>query len=138
MKRYYISDVIGDGSEDNPYRAAAEVPGVNVTALIPTHPEGHPDYGKPSSPWCLCLVAADDHVRIRKLPGVDPLPDVTLDTRWGAADREKQDAAMAALSRRGIAQPSMDAGDGYRAFLRKLGRKLDPTFHEDAFDVRDR
>lgn len=130
-KRYYVCDVVGTGSESDPYRPAVADLGVNHVAVIPTDPAT----GRPLHPWCLVLVATVNHARVAAARGVDALPDVTLDTQWNATDKGKRDAAAAALARRGITPPGIAPGDGFRGYVRGLGRQLQADFVEDNFDV---
>jgi hypothetical protein len=135
-KRYYLCDIVGDGTRDNPYRPAVANltnPGVNYVAVIPSDPAT----GRPLAAWCLVLASTNNHARIQALPAVDTMPDVSLDTQWNSIDKTRSDAAKAALARRGIGPPSIAPGDGYRVFVRGLGRQLQPDFVEDNFDVAD-
>jgi hypothetical protein len=132
-KRYYLCDVVGDGTRDNPFRPAVANLGVNHVAVIPSDPAT----GRPLANWCLVMVSTNNHASVQALSGVDTLPDVSLDTQWNSVDKGKSDAAKVALTRRGIGLPSISPGDGYRVFLRGIGRQLQPDFVEDNFDVAD-
>lgn len=132
-KRYYLCDVVGNGTPGNPFRPAVAHLGVNHVALIPADPAT----GRPLARWCLVMVATDEHAPVQSLAGVDALPDVALDKQWGSVDKGKSDDARAALARRGAAMPGVGPGDGYRMFVRGIGRQLQPDFSEDHFDVAD-
>jgi len=49
--KYYISSVIGDGSEENPYRP--KICNYNIKSMGRTTQDG--------SDWCLCWVDTYDH-----------------------------------------------------------------------------
>lgn len=128
--RYYLCDVIGAGTEDSPYRAdLADAPGINgISAVIASGPDGRPLY-----PYALCVVEADDHQQLRTRPGVDALPEVSLDTRANAISQAARSRMDAALSRRGIPSGGVDTAEGYRDLIRVLGQRLEPAFDPDRF-----
>ena len=137
-KRYYLSNIVGTGDESDPYRPAVADLGVNWVGSIPTHPEGHPDYGKPVHTWALVMVAAKDHAAVRTHPGVDSLPDFPLDGKVSAINQATKGLMKAALVRRGLdADALVDAKDGFRDVIRGIGRALEPVFDENRFDVSD-
>lgn len=132
-KRYYLCDIIGDGSDFDPFRPAVDDLNVPHVATIATDPAT----GRPSVPWCLVLVATANQARVAAARGVDSLPDVTLDTQVNSIDKSKSDAAKAALQRRGAVVPAVSPGDGYGRFIRGIGRQLQADFDEMNFDVID-
>jgi hypothetical protein len=137
-KRYYLSDIIGTGDEFDPYRPAVADMGVNWVGSIPTHPEGHPEHGRPVHTWALVLVAAKDHAAVRAHAGVDPLPDFPLDGKVQAINAATKGLMKAALTRRGLnADNLVDAKDGFREVVRGIGKAIDPVFDEDRFDITD-
>lgn len=137
-KRLYLCDIIGTGDEFDPYRPAVADLGVSWVGSIPTHPEGHPDYGKPAHTWALVLVAAKDHAAVRQHAGVDPLPDFPLDGKVSAINAATKGQMKAALVRRGLnADAIVDAKDGFREVVRGIGQALDPVFDENKFDITD-
>jgi hypothetical protein len=127
-RRYYICDLIGTGSDVDPVRPAVDDLGVNY-AIVRA-----PD---PAARWCLVVVATTNHARVAAARGVDALPDVSLDVQANSIDKSKFDSAKAALARRGATVPATAPGDGFRVFLRGIGRQLEPTFDEANFDVAD-
>lgn len=133
-KRYYLCDLIGDGSINNPYRPAVANLGVNYVAEFPPQ---DPQTGQYLGATCLVLVSTNDHARVKQLNTVDELPDVSLDVEWNAVDRSRRNQAEAALARRGLQRPSVSPGNGTRVFIRGIGRMLNPNFNEDNFDVSD-
>jgi hypothetical protein len=130
--RYYLCDIIGDGqTTETAFRPAVADLGVTMAQVIPTDPVT----GRPLFDWCLVLVQTDNHARVAALKGVDPLPDVSLDTQWNSVDKTRSDAARAALARRRVPAPAINPGDGYRHFIRGIGRQLVADFHEDGLGI---
>ncbi len=131
-KRYYICDVIGDGTDGNEYRpSVADIQGVNWVGSIPGDAQGRPLF-----PWALVLVATNNHAQLRDVAGIDPLPDFPLDGRMNAVNNAAGNAMSAALSRRGVSV-SWGGTDGYRDVVRAIGRRLDAAFDENKFDVAE-
>lgn len=128
--RYYLCDVVGDGTEDNPYRAALEdEPGIDgIATVIASGPDGRPVY-----PYALCVVESDDHQRLRNRKNVDVLPEVSLDNRMSAVSQVARARLDNAISRRNIPTTGLQVAEGYRDVIRLLGRRLDPAFDPDAF-----
>ncbi len=130
-KRYYVCDIIGNGTEENPYRPAVADYGVSWVGSIPTNEQGHPVFA-----WSLVLVASKEHASLRGDNRIDPLPDFPLDGRMNAINQAASAALSAALLKRSIAV-SYGGTDGYRDVIRAIGRKLEPTFNENNFDVAE-
>lgn len=132
MKRYYISDIIGDGTEDNPYRAKIADEGVAHASIIPSDPET----GRPLNTWALSIVAAQNHdkFKFKGKAGIDQLPDSPMDGKVSAIQgRGQMDDAF---SRRGI--PSLPGNvDGFRDVIRHVGRQLSVGFNENKLDIAD-
>lgn len=131
MKRYYLCDLVGDGSEDNPYRPAVADLGYRFSATWSTGADG-----RPSGTWALAIVAAANHTPLRNRPGIDPMPDVSLDIRLSAVQAATRSQMEAAMARRGIPALAGNA-DGYRELIQHIGRKASPAFDVDAFDVAE-
>lgn len=142
MKRYYVSDVIGDGSFNNPYRAAASAVAQaqtaagntsNSVAIVPTDPTT----GKPLFTWALCLVASRNHQPFLADTRLNAMPDVTLDTKVNAVATATLNAAQAALQGRSISTSFISNSSGYRDFINGIGQQLQSVFSVDSFDVSD-
>lgn len=138
-KRYYICDVLPPDAGKEYYRAAVDdIPGVDASAIIPTHPAGPPHHGAPIYSWCLAIVATKDHAAVRAHPGVDPLPDFPLDGKVSAINQATKGLMKAALVRRGLnADALVDAKDGFREVIRGIGKAVEPAFDENRFDITD-
>lgn len=130
-KRYYLTDIIGDGGPDNPYRPALAEHGVDYVAEIATGPDG-----RPTSSWALALVAAPNHTPLLSDQRLDALPAFPLDAKVNALQTQARNRMQQALARRGIAVDVASA-DGYRDVVRGIGRQLNPAFSEENFDVAD-
>lgn len=133
MKRYYVCDIIGDGSFENPYRAAVADGTVNAAV---TMPNSDPNTGAPLGNWCLCMVATGNHARLNGRAGIDAMPDFPLDGKVSAIQTATRNAVSARLSARGIPDVFSNS-DGYREVIRKLGQQLQPDFSENNFDILD-
>lgn len=131
-KRYYLCDVIGDGTEDNPFRPAVADYGVNWSGSIPTGEDG-----RPTTTWALVIVGAKDHAQLRKDARLDALPDFPLDGKVSAVNTASRNALTAAMSKRGVPTSGLQLADGYRDAIRQIGKSLDPAFDENKFDVAD-
>lgn len=132
MKRYYLSDLIGSGAEDDPYRPAVDRPGVGYSAVYPPQ---DPATGQYQGAICLVIVEAANHLPLVADRRNDAFPDFPIDGRMSALAQARRDALRAFLARRGLDVGNIDSYDGYRNVIRAIGRKLDPNFHEDNFDV---
>lgn len=131
MKRYYVCDLIGDGSEENPFRpAVADFP-VSWAGSIVTGDDGRPVHGD-----CLVIVNTEDHSTLRNAARVTPLPDFPLDGKVSAIQNGTKNAMLSALTARGFDTTAIGNADGYRDALIEIGRQRDPAFNVDKFDVR--
>lgn len=71
MKRFYLCPVIGDGSEENPYRPKAMLYGVGCSGAIASH-----ESGSPAQLMTVAEVNAPDHSALQADPEIT---DVTAD-----------------------------------------------------------
>ncbi len=136
-KRYYICDIIGDGTDSmptpttGPYRPSIADLGVSWVGSIPSDPET----GSPLHSWTLVLVNTDNHTRVLSAKGVDALPDFPLDGKINAINNVTRNAMLGKLGARGIDTSFIGNADGYREVIRGIGKKLDVAFDENNFDV---
>ncbi len=108
MKRYAICPMIGDGTEDNPFRAKVPA-GLNHVAVIPSNP-GEP----PRWPWALVEVSGSDLSALDADAEVDAFPSVPADTLLSSLPKTVQRRIEQALQRRGVVftfAPSSTVGD---------------------------
>ena len=131
-KRYYICDILGDGSSDNPYRPAVADMGVNhVAAFPPNNASGGYD-----RMTCLVLVNAANLARLNADPRTRPMPEFPLDGKLNAIQTPAVSAMESMLAERGFTKTWANS-DGYRSVIRSVGKQLDDNFHEDNFDVSE-
>lgn len=129
-KRYYVCDVIGDGSEFNPYRAKIADMGVSWVGVIPTDATG-----KPVKTWALALVDTVNHARLSATAGIDQMPDISLDIKTSAISTASRSQLSSMLSRRGISTVNISSTDSYKDIINDVGRSLDASFTADNFDI---
>lgn len=125
-KRYYLCDVIGDGSEENPLRPAVADMGVNWVGEI-----------SEDGTKCLVLVSTVNHGPIMASKKADALPVFPLDAKTNAMNSAAKNALMAAMEKRGFATGYISGADGYREVVRGIGRAINPNFNENNFDVSE-
>jgi len=131
MKRYYLCDIIGDGTDDNPYRPAVADHSQKWAASLPTGMDG-----KPLHSDCLVIVEADNHMPLRADKRIDPLPDMTLDGKFSAVSVAAKNAMSAAMVKRGFSTQFLgDTVMGYREVLQTIGKQRSEGFDIDKFDA---
>lgn len=126
-KQFYLCDLVGGGTEFDPFRAAVADHGVNHVAVFPPNNQG-------SS--VLVLVATVNHNVLRGDPRIDPLPEFPLEGKLSALRTETRTEVENAISRRGFDQPWSNS-DAYRDVIRSIGQQLDSHFDENNFDVSE-
>lgn len=131
MRRYYISTIIGDGSEFDSFRPKIADYGVSWVGIIPSDPTT----GQPLFPWTLVLVEAINHAAILADKAIDALPDFSLDGKVSAINTGTKNNMISALQARGIDTAFIGRSDGYRDVIRGIGKVLDPNFNTNQFDV---
>lgn len=130
-KKYYISPIVGDGSEMNPYRAKISDYGKSWTGTIPSDPVT----GIPLFDWALCIVSSVDHGLIVADRTIDRLPEVSLDIKVSAIGPAAKSRLDTAISARGIDSQVASPSNSYRDVINGIGRHLSPGFDVDSFDV---
>ena len=101
MDRYYLCPIVGTGSEGNPFRAkVADAPKVKrVSAAIKSNTDGKPTY-----PWTIARVDADDFTAVEAMEGV---------TRLGT--KGTLDSALSLDQQQGIDQGLKEQGEKLEA-----------------------
>lgn len=123
-KRYYVCDVLGDGTEDNAWRTAVSEHGVNHSATFEERAGGR----------ALVVVNAVDHTPLLDDPRIDPLPEFPLDAKLNAMRQDTLNRMNGRLMARGFATGWANS-DGFREVVRGIGLQINPNFHENNFDV---
>lgn len=125
MKRYYLTDIVGDGTKGNPYRP--KIPdGFNFVAVI----------DKPTRPWAFVLVAALDHSALLADPTVRALPPAIATDPDGPLTIPEKAQVDAALLAKGHVNPSISASL-HREAIREVGKFIHPYFHESNLNVSE-
>jgi hypothetical protein len=134
-KRYYITRIIGDGSEDNPYRGKVSLYNVGQATSIPSDddPES-PNYGKPLYEYGLSLVNTADHTALAADPEIDALPDFPLDGKFMGISEVVRSAMLSSLQARGYSVTGINDVDGYRDVIEWIGKQREACFNIDNFD----
>jgi hypothetical protein len=134
-KRYYLSDIIGDGSDDNPFRPALQDHGVSWAASIPTDDDPNsPNYGKPRFTSCFAIVVTTNHGPLRADSRLEALPDQALTKTMSSIPETAKTGMLIGLSRKGFST-GINVGGTYRDTLQDIGAQRDPGFNIDVFDV---
>jgi hypothetical protein len=129
-KRWFLSPVVGTGSENDAYRSKIADFGVNHVAVIPSKPDGTPRFG-----WCLVKVNAASFAALDADADLDGFPLVSLDATVASLPAGVRTRLRTALERRGIDTTDVTGATPLRVIVRRLGRLLDDRFDEDANDV---
>lgn len=135
-KRYYLSDIIGDGSEENPYRAALDThTGVKFSTSIPTEDDPQsPNYSKPKFGACFAIVETNNHGPLRADSRLEAMPDEPLSKTMASIPETAKTAMLLSLSRKGFST-GINVSSTYKATLQDIGMQRDPVFDIDNFDV---
>jgi hypothetical protein len=129
-KRFYISKIIGDGSENSPYRPAVADYNVPWVGVIPSNPDGTPKYG-----FCFVIVNTINHQPLLDDVRIKGMPELSLDAQIGTLSKAVRDKMLAYFDEEGIDRTGLTLQSTMRDVLRRVGRHLEPTFNENNFDV---
>lgn len=124
MRKYYVCDVIGDGTELNPYRAKISDLAVNHVSVM-----------NAAKTWAMCRVAGINLELLDMTPGIDAMPDFPLDSKMTSMGNAAKNNMNAKLNARSITQPT--SPDAYREVIRHVGQQANANFNEDNFDVSE-
>ncbi len=95
--------------------------------------------GEPSAPALLVLVAAVDHAALKNDPEIVPLPQVAHDMKVSSIHTATKLKCKSDIVALGFGEAEVDAvwnnADGFRDVLTHFGRRNDPNFDPDAFDL---
>jgi hypothetical protein len=123
--RWYLSDIIGNGTEANPYRSRIADFGVSHTAVIPNAKDGTPKHA-----FCLVLVQATlaQHQTINAQPTILGFP-------FAALGDDASTLNLPSLDRLTLATRWIVRNQKFRDFLNSIGQQLDPNFDADFHKV---
>lgn len=130
-KRFYMADIIGDGTDEDQFRPAVDAHAVNWAGSFPVNLEN----GHPLKSWTLVTVEAINHSPLLVDVRLDPLPDFPLDGKVSSINIVARNAMLAAMVRRGVDTSFVSGTDGYREVIRAIGIAANATFDENSFDV---
>lgn len=115
-RRYYLTPVVGQGTEEDPYRLRVADHGVDHAAIIPTDA-----VGRPTRSWGLAPVDATDFTALNDDATLAGLPQLALGTQLSTQQRR---AAQSALDRFGAAV-IVKAGDTLGDVVARVAQALD-------------
>lgn len=130
-KRYYLSAIVGTGTDGDALRSAVSDYGVSSSV---EYPPQDPNTGKYTRNECLVIVEAPSHVDMLKDVRMFGMPDFPLDGKLSAMRSQTLTAFNTAAASRGYSI-TWGSADAYRDVVRSLGKQLNPNFSEDNFDV---
>ena len=143
MKRYYLSKIFQDTA------GQYGIPGAWMHKLQ-TYPNREyvggeikvdPQTGQPTEKALLVLVGGKHHAALVGDPDLIPMPDVPPDMKVASVHTPTKLKAKRDIVALGIAQTEVDAvwdnADGMRDVLNHYGRKNNPAFDVNDFDLSD-
>ena len=129
-RRYYLAQIIGTGTDADPFRPATAEHGGSYATVFP--PQGAD--GRYLTPWCLVIVNKLDHVSLGTDARIAGLPDLTLDTGLSVLSNTQYTAMNTGVTNAGLTV-TWQKTNTFRDVVRSLGRQMTSAFHEDRFDV---
>ena len=137
-KRYYLSPVIGNGLIDNPYRPLLDDLVKGESGAASSYEIANSDNGTSRPLWALCVIDAQDHVRLRAGQGVDSLPDITLDATLNTLNSGQRTALLARLQALNVDTSGITASSTFVDMLDRIGKHLNGNFNPLRFDAKAR
>lgn len=128
--RVYLSPVVGDGSDLNPYRPKIADRGVNFAAIMSGGPGGSPRFT-----WALCACSAADWTAVDADADLSAIP-VPLETTIQSLNNPTRNRIQGYLNSRSIPLTVSDYAT-IGALVEAIGRIQEPTFTLTGFGVRD-
>lgn len=130
MRRYYLCAMIGNGSEESPYRPKVANYNVSWSAVVSHNADGTLRF-----PWAFVIVNTIDHTALLADNQIKALPDVSLDLTVGDLSAAVKQAALNAMTNWSIDTSKVKNTTTIRQVLRYLGRHHVIDFDENRFDV---
>lgn len=132
MRRYYLSPIIGTGTEADPYRPKIADYGVSWSCVISSDELT----GQPKHPWCVAVVDAADHATLLADTTLVAIPNISLDARVSSLSKTIRDKLKTKLDVLGVDTRGLSINDPIRLWVRAIGRHIEPDFHEIRFGIR--
>lgn len=129
-KRFYISKIIGDGTEENPFRPKVADYNVSWSGVIPSNPDGTPKFG-----FTFVIVNTRDHQPLLDDPQIKGMPELSLDAQISTLSKVTRDKMLAYFTEEGIDRTGLTLQSTMRDVLRRIGKHLSASFNENNFDV---
>ncbi len=124
-RRYYLTPIIGSGTEADPYRVALAHAMRAYSVVIPTDPAT----GVPVAAWGLAVVDADDHAPFDGDGTLSPVGPYALTTTIASLTTSQRNAIKNALSKFGLPGSLVDNAATIGDLLYAVGSQL-PRFRE--------
>lgn len=123
-KIYYISDVIGDGSMDSPFRAKAQDGVINGSqSVITPNLDGTPKFS-----WAISIIDADSHTG--SIAGVDRLPNIDKGNILSSLTQLDRTSITNAIARTSATTRN---DMSYEDVIDLVGKILNPSFDVSKF-----
>lgn len=143
MLRYMISPIIGNGTENNEFRASvSDLANVNVAAVIPSQSSGQ-NIGHPKYTFAFCGVATTSIAVINAVTNGFVFPDYVLDGRMDGMEASVRAGMTQSLEAYTLdsTQKHFDAttidSESYRDFLNRLVQQIEPSFNVNNLNVSE-
>jgi len=139
MKRYYLSKIkqVQDPLVGPVWRhRLQEIPGVEY---LGGEIKIDPATGKPTEKALLCLVAGVNHAKFKADPELVGLPLVAHDIKVASIHTKTKLDCKVAIKALGFSdqevEDAMNNSDGFRDLVEHFGKKNNPDFDADNFDL---
>lgn len=129
-KRFYITKIIGNGSEENPYRPKVADYNVSWSGVIPSNPDGTPKFG-----FTFVIVSTQNHQPLLADPQIKGMPELSLDAQISTLSKDVRDKMLAYFDEEGISRTGLTMQSTMRDVLRRVGKHLSAEFDENNFDA---
>lgn len=129
-KRFYLSKIIGDGTEQNPYRPKVADYSVSWSGVIPSNEDGSPKFG-----FTFVIVNTQNHAALLADPQIKGMPELSLDAQISTLSKAVRDKMLAYFDDEGIDRTGLTLQSTMRDVLRRIGKHLTESFDENNFDV---
>lgn len=129
-KRFYITKIIGNGSEENPYRPKVADYNVSWSGVIPSNPDGTPKFG-----FTFVIVNTQNHQALLDDPQIKGMPELSMDAQISTLSKAVRDKMLAYFDEEGIDRTGLTMQSTMRDVLRRVGKHLSAEFDENNFDA---